>query len=362
MRKINSYTYKKSNARRSRKQLKKRIKFKLHVKKRNKSYLNLSKGELKLKKKHSKFGNYYDILAPEIFSFRDNTEEVVKFINDLKFCFDESRRVFIKLRKVKAIDYDAIVILLSILVKFKSKNIPFNGNLPKLFEPRKKLVDSGFFESLYKEFDEIDRYKIKKENSFITHANKKVDANLGLKLIESISKELWGEKRIYKGFQRTFVELMQNSFCHADPLKKGEKHWWMSVNLNKVEKSVSFAFIDYGVGICGSLDKKQFSNKFFGWAQRLRQIYQFRDRGEALKLILEGKLHETVTGNYFRGKGLPGICETVGRNQISNLCIITNNVFADVSKDNFKVLNDDFSGTFIYFELNELNAYNTWEI
>ncbi len=74
-----------------------------------------------------------------------------------------------------------------------------------------------------------------------------------------------------------------------------------------------------------------------------------------MKLILEGKLHETVTGEYYRGKGLPGIVEALKRNQISNLHIISNDVYANVQTGNYTILENKFEGTFIYWELNEKN-------
>jgi len=71
-------------------------------------------------------------------------------------------------------------------------------------------------------------------------------------------------------------------------------------------------------------------------------------------------MHLTVTGQHFRGKGLPGIKEVLDRNQISNLHIISNDVFTNVQNDNYHLLNNEFSGTFVSWELNESNQNLKW--
>lgn len=54
-------------------------------------------------------------------------------------------------------------------------------------------------------------------------------------------------------------------------------------------------------------------------------------------------------------KGLPDINMALKRDQISNLNIITNDVHANVEKKDFKSISKSFSGTFVYWELNQDN-------
>lgn len=76
---------------------------------------------------------------------------------------------------------------------------------------------------------------------------------------------------------------------------------------------------------------------------------------------MEGEIHRTVTGQHFRGKGLPGIKEVLNRNQISNLCVISNNVIAKINTNSaFNKLKSEFCGTFVSWELNELNENAQW--
>ncbi len=88
----------------------------------------------------------------------------------------------------------------------------------------------------------------------------------------------------------------------------------------------------------------------------MRTRFKYGNNADLLNLILNGDLHRTVTGEHYRGKGLPGIAEAVKRNQISNLHIITNDVFGNVSKQDYRMLDSKITGTFIYWELNYDNV------
>lgn len=260
------------------------------------------------------------------------------------------------------LDYSAITVLVSIMFSFKIKNIPFGGNYPKNEELKRQLINSGYFKYFNKPIGEKIEYTIGKPNQIFTRANKKVNSELGMIVMQEVSNTIWGEKRILKGLQRVLLELMQNTNNHADLSGKGKKYWWLSVNHDKGNKKVRFTFVDYGVGIFKSLDSKPEGNKWFGWYEKIRDRLKFGDRKEVLQKLLEGELHLTVTGEHFRGKGLPGIKEVMNRNQISNLHIITNDVFADVQNNNYKILKSNFSGTFVSWEINNKNESLKWMI
>jgi hypothetical protein len=246
------------------------------------------------------------------------------------------------------------------MFSFKTRNIQFNGNFPKNGDLAKLLINSDFFKYLNKPISKNIEYALGKENQIFTRANKEVNSELGYIVMAEASSTIWGQKRTCKGLQRTLLELMQNTNNHADINKKGEKHWWLSVNHDKPNKKVSFIFIDYGVGIFESLKHKPNDNKWFGWFEKIKNRLVYGDNPEIFKLLLEGQMHLTVTGQHFRGKGLPGIREVLSRNQISNLRIISNNVFSDVANEKYIRLNEEFSGTFVTWELNENNINIEW--
>ena len=313
---------------------------------------------MKLKnQERKKYFGYERIYAPELFSFLKNPEGVSAFISTLKRHYDKRKQVFIILKEISEIDYGAIVVLLSILVKFKANNIKFNGDYPDEPMAKSLLSKSGFIESLFRPFRQEDRYEIlaKSTNGIHTHAWKDVDSALGAEIIKTASLTIWGDVRRCQGVQRALIELMQNTNNHAVITRTGEKHWWLSVNHNTRTKKVSFSFVDFGVGVFTNLESKNRSSKFFGWTKKLSKLYKYGNNAELLKLILEGHLHQTVTGKHYRGKGLPGIAEAFQRNQISKLHIISNNVFCDLENNDYRMLKESFSGTFVYWEIGETN-------
>lgn len=304
--------------------------------------------------------NYTKITAPKHFSFVEKPEETIKFINKLEKLYLNKSSVFVYLKDITYLDYSAVTILVSVMFSFKTRNIKFNGNFPKNGYLAKLLINSDFFKYLNKPIGQKIEYALGKENQIFTRANKEVNSELGYLVMAEASTTIWGQKRTCKGLQRTLLELMQNTNNHADINKKGEKHWWLSVNHDKQNKKVSFIFIDYGVGIFESLKHKPNDNKWFGWFEKIKNRLIHGDNDEIFKLLLEGQMHLTVTGQHFRGKGLPGIREVLSRNQISNLRVISNNVFADVDNNKYAKLKEEFSGTFVTWELNENNINIKW--
>lgn len=354
-----SKRYKNNSLTRAKKSAKRKLRSKAKRKKRNRNKLGKSKER---RQEENRLKGYTKIPAPEFFSLINHTEEAIKFIQKLEKLYINKKKVYVDLFNVVELDYSAISILVSVMFTFKSRNIDFNGSFPNDEELTKMLIDSDFFKHLNQPIRNKLEYSIGKKNQIFTRANKEVNSELGLIVMEEASQTIWGEKRVCKGLQRTLLELMHNTNNHADDSEKGVKHWWLSVNHNEKEKKVSFVFIDYGVGIFESLKTKPSSNKWFGAFEKISNRLKYGTNNEVLKLLLDGDLHMTVTGKHFRGKGLPGIKQVYDRNQISNLHIVSNDVFADIPNDSYKKLKNNFSGTFAYWELDENNKNIEWTI
>jgi hypothetical protein len=326
-------------------------------KKRNKNFVlnGVNRKErsdyLVVKEQHKK---YVKIRAPSNFSFIDNTEEFTTFITKVENQYSKRNKVFILLDKVEIVSYGAIVVLLSIMVKFKDSRIDFNGNKPDDLYARKMLHDSGFFEKLYIKKDNIFSINTK-GNTIHTHGSTKVDSEFSAKIISEASKIVWGEPRRCQGVQRAFLELMHNTNNHAEIGAQGEKLWWLSVNHIEEENRVVFSFIDFGVGVFKSLESKKSESIWFEAKKKMNKAFAINSNNDWLRLMLEGEMHQTVTGKSYRGKGLPGIKNVMDKNQISNLHIITNNVVANVSDNKYEKISNDFSGTFVHWELNNSN-------
>ncbi|MBU2949710.1 hypothetical protein KO493_03250 [Tamlana agarivorans] len=345
------------NFNRAKKHHKRKLTFKKKKKKKRKRQQGLNKAQRKQQDLYeTKYKDYVKIKSPDILSFVKNPEGTNTLIHLIKKQYLKRKKVFVILKHVEILGYDALVVLLSILIRFKAKGIPFNGDMPDNFVARKILVNSGFLDYLYRNIKSEDRYELLKGGTISTHAWKKVDAELTHQIISDASLSIWGEKRRFQGVQRSLIELMHNTNNHAVYGKEGDKHWFLSVQHLPKENKVCFSFIDFGVGIFDSLNNKGEESKWYGWRSPLSKIFTFNNNKELLKLILNGDLHKTVTGKYYRGKGLPGIYDAFKRNDFSKLHIISNDVFADVKNNDFRTLTNKFSGTFVYWELNKSNT------
>ncbi|MDT3387998.1 MAG: hypothetical protein LIR46_09605 [Bacteroidota bacterium] len=298
------------------------------------------------------FASYNHIEAPRCLSMIENTEGTLAFISDLEKSLNNNEKVFVVLRHVDKIASGAIVVLLSIMIKFKNKGVPFNGDHPKNAVARQNLTNSGFFERLYQK--DGDAYSIRGRCGIFTHADKVVDSRLSDELIQKVSTLIWGQPYRCTGVQQVYIELMQNTNNHASLHGPNEHHWYTTVTYNQKKKKACFSFIDYGVGIIQSINKNE-KGKFWNALSRIMNLLKPRNNGDFLRLLLDGSVHKTATGHYYRGKGLPGIYKAFQDNKISNLVVITNDAFADCAQDSYKTLNNKFEGTYIYWELDYNN-------
>lgn len=264
------------------------------------------------------------------------------------------------MESVRHIDYDAIAVLLAILVRFRGERVGFNGSMPSDQQANRRLYDSGFLRVLFghTEREPEDPFRLSVGplgHRFLTHAQRTVESALTARILEEAAQNIWQAPRRFQGVQRVLVELMQNTHNHASPLRPGEKHWWLSVSHRRAEKATSFVFVDLGVGVFGSLDTKPAESIWYGWRAKFFAVFKKADRSEILRLILDGELHRTVTGQPFRGKGLPGIKMMATQNWLSGLRIVTNDVYADVDNDDYRVLDYEFPGTLVAWNVTHDN-------
>lgn len=335
----------------ARKQERMRVRFKQKRKRRNKLLQGKNKEQRNL---YKRFKDFKKVKAPTNFSLTENTDESLIFISKIESCLSAKKKVFVNLSDVEYIAHGAIVVLLSIMMKFKSHHIDFNGNFPKNKKANKKLVDSGFFQELYKNDVHFNTTYSLCNNKILTHANKIVDTKLSDSIVSEISTLIWGAKKRCPGVQRVFIELMQNTNNHASLLKNGEHHWWTTVEYSSQEKKAYFSFIDYGVGIIESLNNDN-RGKLFSVIPKIKKLFNPSNNSEMLMLLMKGEIHKTSTKKYFRGKGLPCLFKACEDNKISNVVVITNDAKVDYNTQNAVKLEHSFKGTFVYWELSEGN-------
>lgn len=321
--------------------------------------------KFKHKTPQNEYKDYKFISAPQSFSVIKNAEETLEFMNKVLHNYEKKRKTFIDLSNVEQVADDALVLLLAYMLMFRSSKIPFNGNFPQDRESRKKIKDSGFLDTLYEKVKQRNSYDIGQgSNRFRTHANKIVDQEKTDEIIKDASTTIWGEARRCPKVQRSLIELMQNTNNHAGKTP-GQQHWWMSVAQNAKEHKVTISFIDFGMGVLKSLDSKKENENFFRWRTLLDKFHPgVKTDAENMKLIMEGALYQdkpaSATNKYYRGKGLPGIYKAMQENAFTNLIIITNKVYANVSTDDYSMLKNELKGTFVSWELNKDITSLSW--
>jgi hypothetical protein len=297
------------------------------------------------------FKGYSRVPAPRVFSLVENTVDTIGFIDELELNIQNRKNTLVRLNNIHSLDTGAVIVLLSVMLRFKYENINFNGDFPRDRTVKRKLKDSGFLNRLYSK-NKVSTIIGPRENIFTTFSNE-VDSPLIGHVIASATTTVYGKSMIAKGVYRALVELMHNTHNHANQTSMGGANWYLSLDHDYKRKVVSFSFIDYGVGVFKSLNLKGESSKWYDWVNKMKSKHSYKNNAELLELILNGELHATVTGQHFRGKGLPGIYEASKRNQISNLHIITNDVHVDSTSGKFEILPVSFSGTYFYFELRD---------
>jgi len=332
-------------------------------KKKHHGHVNLEiKEQIRVAALKKAFPGFELISAPENFSLAENEEKTLIFLRKIKTCYEKGSQVVIRLDRVRSITNDAILLLLSTMVQFQTANIKFDGTRPDKKSIKKKIEKSGFFNFLSgKTMEKSDKYSFNNmESHLYTHGQKRVDPQLANEIVRYSSAFVWGNPRRCQGVQKTLLELMHNTFDHADR-QKGEKHWWLSVEQDKKNQKVTFAFIDFGVGIFRSLRNKKSNEPLFGALENL--IARFpgvKTEHELLQLILEGKIRKTQSKEYNRGKGLSKIHTLYKENKISSLVMVSNYASAHLDERNFHELKDEFMGTFISFSINKDTVSLPW--
>lgn len=298
---------------------------------------------------------YKTVSAPSRFCIKENPNDVVRFINKLNVNFEKRVSTFVDLSRVTDISHDAIVVLLSIMYQFKKYRIKFNGNFPENQTCRMILSQSGFLSNLYEK--QAVKYDTNtKTRNVIRKHGKEALGEVAEELIRICSQNIWSASCRCQGVYRILIELMQNTHAHAHAEKPGTENWWLSVNYDPQNNKACFSFVDYGIGVFTSLERKKASEKFYGILSEIKKAIIDPSNANVLERILDGELHRTATGQSYRGKGLPGIKTALNRNQISNLYIITNDAYANVCENKYIKLSHAFDGTFIYWELTESNT------
>jgi hypothetical protein len=281
--------------------------------------------------------------VPSIFCFTRNTSGMINFLNELENAIDSFDKIIVNLSDIQDISTDAT---LAIFAKANNPNRKKNAKIyitsPEIIELKDKLFDSGIFGKEARIFSNGEtrepRGIIERKNDINVKSEETSD------LIKFATKQLFERELRFQQLQRVFVECMNNTVNHAAIDKDAKESWWASVFYDETGKIARFNFFDNGIGILESINLR--------WSDKILNKVGWKDRTAIMKDALAGEVGSR-TGLSYRGKGLPAILEAFSQGCISNLIIISNDVYVNVGKNEYTNLGKSFKGTFYHWEISE---------
>lgn len=306
--------------------------------KEKKKRLRLAKVKLNQKRKY--FRSFAEVIAPEKLTLQlGYSEEVLRFIALLKDLGKSEDVIIIRLHKVTDIGEGAIGMLLSVMKELTNAGIALKGEKPLNTIARNKLEKSGFFKYM--------RGYVSPENlitkNIIIHTGDITTSQVELEpAMPQVMETVWGVKARCPELFGVIGEMLRNSCDHAFKTDNNV-FWHLGVSHLENENTVKFSFVDNGVGIIN----KYYEDKFF------RQVKDvFKTNAKVLENAYKKGI-ESQTGLPWRGEGLPTIYELYSDNIITNLVVITNNVYLDFDKGKFEEIKVPFSGTYYFWKVNK---------
>jgi hypothetical protein len=287
--------------------------------------------------------NYAEITAPPNFSLVNHPDDLIDFLEHLRVLVFQRNNVVIDLSKIVDVTNDALIAMLAVINDQKSKkHLNVTVYKPNDTNVQERFMESGISEQIpsLQGLTPPNLGRIRQINGL------RADLKKANELIGFATRKIFGQKRSLKDVQRVFSECIDNTAGHANPEKQLSEMWWATVFCDLKKGVAYFSLLDNGIGIFESLKMQ--------WPKELGLFVKYRTNTALLKAIFEGEVLSR-TGLSNRGNGLPGIYKARARNQIRRLVVITNNVFADFDKGEYRKLNRSFRGTFYYWEVHNEN-------
>jgi hypothetical protein len=268
-----------------------------------------------------------------------NPEETIEFLWD----FEQKARkcnISLDLRQISAITIETITALIAVVRRLR--HIQISGNLPSDPGCQTILVQSGFFEHVKRlqPLPQADRGKMAHKES------KKVEGKSAQELIHRVTSVLHGNPRPCQPAYRALIECMSNTFDHAARTQFEIETWWATAYADPTNRLACFAFLDTGVGIFRSVKLSTIRRAY----EAVRQAIGLHDDCVILREMLRGEV-ESRTGLKYRGKGLPSMYNALNAGRLRTLIIVSNKVYANVGQNDFHLLEQEFRGTLLYWEV-----------
>jgi len=291
-----------------------------------------------LKTKLSRNPEFKEVRAPTNLTLQyEDVEEVLRFIKTIKRLGHKGYFPDLKLEGVKKIGEGAIAMLLSVISDLERNRIFSKGNKPDDEHCRDTLEKSGFFRHMNASISKknsVSKSRILKTGSILTQQDELVPE------IHKSMETIWGKSARCPALYGGLGEMMRNSCDHAFSNKRSVI-WHLGITHFEKDNNCKFSFVDNGDGIISTYNRKGIFKKIASF---------FTDNGDILETAFKDGI-QSRTGLSWRGKGLPTIFEMYSDKIITNLVVITNDVYLDFDRGINKSLKTDFSGTYYFWRI-----------
>lgn len=206
------------------------------------------------------------------------------------------------------------------------------GNLPATKTVASEFLESGFF----------SRFKLQEgrlptaRGSWRRHQQQQVAAEIAAELVDFANQRVGMETNQAKAIWQNLVECMTNTRNHAT--MKGETHeepWIAGVWCDN--NTAHFAFVDKGVGICGSAEAQS-------RLKSLGRTLSGHGPDSLVKEAFDGSLGSS-TGERGRGLGLPRMRRDADADLLEDLSVRTGNVTGKIQRMDFRRVKENLRGT-----------------
>ena len=283
--------------------------------------------------------------APKDFSLVDNTNKVVGYLNDCRVKLHRDKKITIDISQIESLSTDAIALLVACVNdnSFLGQYGQVIGNAPSKIELTKLFVESGFYQHVQPENQMLKNINKADENLLHRESNYQVQSEIAKKACLLGTRHVFNNERPFPILYEMLIEAMSNTHNHANEKQKGKTKWWLYV-YNAPNGKTCYSFVDLGVGIFDSVPVALY--------KRLARFLNISHNAELVPDLLEGKIksREKVDQN-IRGKGIPQIARNSENNHIRRAYIISNDVKVDLKTKQAERLDNNFKGTFLYWEL-----------
>lgn len=265
-----------------------------------------------------------------------NPSEMAVFLARLRKLNGKGRRVFVDLSLVTKASPDAILTLVAVIRSRKRSR--FEGNYPTAPAAAGMFMESGFVEAILGKPPEKARRGLIREEKGVD-----VKTVISAEVARDAGLLLYGSSQWCKPAHRTIIECMGNTNDHAMTPGGDPQKWFLSMYCAAPGGPACFTVVDCGRGILNSLRRK-------GAKVLYERLFGSGGNADFLRRVLAGEV-QSSTKLPGRGRGLPKIAQEALSGTIENLIVVSNDVAAFVSRNEYRVLYPEFEGTLIYWEV-----------